>query len=104
MDFQSMNQFMAGIMAVAGLMALYYAITGKGKVYENDYPKAMKEGANKFMRNFLWIIGPVALVSGGLELLGYAWGFWIGFALLPAIVVYYILFRRKFKEYLKKMR
>lgn len=97
-----MNQLMAGVMAVGGVMCFYYAITGKGKVFENDYPKAMKEGANILLRKFFWIIGPIALVSGVLELIGYAWGFYIGLVILPLIVVYYIIFRRRFREYLKK--
>lgn len=102
MDFQSMNQFMAALIAFTGVMALYYAITGKGKVFENDYPKAMKEEANMFMRKYMWFVGPVALVSGVLELIGYDWAYWIGFIIIPSIVVYYILFRRRFKQYLKK--
>jgi hypothetical protein len=93
---------MAAIMALTGGMAIFYAITGQGKVYENDYPKAMKEEANQYLRKFLWIIGPIALASGVLEFIGYDWGFWIGFIILPAIVVYYIIFRRRFKQYLKK--
>lgn len=104
MDFQNMNQFMAAIIVIAGLMSLYYAITGKGKVYENDYPKAMKEDANKMMRNFLWFIGPFATIAGVLEMVGFEWAFWLGFLMLPAIIVYFIIFRRRFKEHLKKMR
>lgn len=99
---QEMNQLMAIVMVIAGAMSFYYAFTGNGKVYENDYPKAMKEEANKFLRLFLWIVAPIALVSGVLELIGYDWAYLIGMAILPMIVVYYIIFRRKFKEYLKK--
>lgn len=99
---QEMNQLMAGIMVLAGAMSLYYAFTGNGKVYENDYPKAMKEEANKFLRAFLWMIAPIALASGILEFSGFSWGYFIGLAILPMIIVYYILFRRKFREYLKK--
>jgi hypothetical protein len=83
-----MNQMMAGIMVLIGAMALYYAITGRGKVFENDYPKGMKEEANIMLRKFLWIV--------------YAWAYYIGLVVLPLIIVYYIIFRRKFSKYLKK--
>lgn len=104
MNLQSMDQFMSIIMVIAGLMSFYYAITGKGKVFENDYPKEMKEDANKLLRNFLWLIGPFALISGILQLIGYAWAYWISLVVLPEIVVYYIIFRKRFKQYLKKMK
>lgn len=97
-----MDQLMAGIVAVVGVMCFFYAITGQGKVYQNNYPKEMKEEANKLLRKFFWITGPMALVSGVLELIGYAWGFYIGLAIVPLIVVYVVIFRRRFGEYLKK--
>lgn len=97
-----MNQLMAGVTAIAGIMCFYYAITGQGKVYENDYPKAMKEEANILLRKFFWIIAPIALASGVLELIGFAWGFYVGLAIIPLIAVYYIIFRKRFREYLKK--
>lgn len=102
MGLDNMNQLMAGIMVIAGAMSLYYAFTGSGKVYQNDYPKGMQEEANKLLRLFLWIIAPIALTSGVLELAGFSWAYFIGLAIFPMIIVYYILFRRKFKEYLKK--
>lgn len=93
---------MAGITAVIGVMCFYYAITGQGKVYQNEYPKAMKEEANALLRKFMWIFGPIAVASGVLELVGYPWGFYVGLVILPLIVVYYIIFRTRFRQYLKK--
>jgi len=101
-----MNQLMNIIIVVAGAMAIYYAITGKGGVYNNDYPKEIKEEANNFTRKFLWILGPVALISGLLPFFqGLEWTYWIGMILiLPTIIVYVILFRMKFGKYLKKKK
>ncbi len=98
-----MNKMMAIFMAIAGGFAIYSAITGKGPVYNNDYPKAMKEEANKMLRTFCWIIGPLALVTGILDYMGMTWAYWVSLAtILPAIVVYMVIFRKRFKQYLKK--
>ncbi|MDD5017097.1 MAG: hypothetical protein PHO15_03225 [Eubacteriales bacterium] len=104
-SFDSINQFMAVFMIIIGVLALYSAFTGKGPAFKNDYPKSMKEEANALLRKFCWIIGPVAIASGVLDYMQVPWGYWAGLALmLPAIVVYVIIFRRKFKEQLKKKR
>ncbi|MGI5848719.1 MAG: hypothetical protein ACOX8Q_01390 [Christensenellales bacterium] len=96
-------QLMAAFMIIAGVLALYAAITGKGPVLKNSYPKAMKEDANKLLRKFCWLIGPVATVTGVLDFMGYSWAYWISIAIiLPAIVAYYIIFRKRFKQHLKK--
>jgi hypothetical protein len=102
-SFDSMNQMMALFMVLIGLLALYSAIMGKGPAYKNDYPKAMQEDANKLMRMFCWVIGPTAAISGVLEYMGHEWAYWAGLCIIgPAIVVYMVIFRRKFKKYLKK--
>ena len=54
---------MAAFMAIVGVFAIYSAITGKGPAFNNDYPKAMKEDANKMLRKFCWYIGPITLVN-----------------------------------------
>lgn len=95
---------MAAIMVIGGAMSMYYAITGQGKAFENDYPKSMKEEANSMLRKFLWIIGPIALASGVLELVGYPWGYYVGLAIIPLIVVYVIMFRSRFKDVLKNRK
>jgi len=97
-----MNQLMAGFSVLIGLFALYSAITGKGPAYKNDYPKAMQADAAKMMRIFCAIIGPVVTTFGVLDYLGYKWAFIVNACItIPAIVVYAIIFRRKFKQYLK---
>lgn len=102
-NFDNMNQFMSGFTVIIGLFALYSAITGKGPAYKNDYPKAMVADANKMMRTFCWIISPVIIIFGVLDYLGYSWAYIANVCItIPAIVVYFILFRRKFKQFLKK--
>ena len=100
-----MEQFMAVFMIVIGGFIFYSAITGKGPAYKNDYPKEMKEEANAFLRKFCWIVGPATLITGILDYLEYPWIYWISLGLiLPGIIVYIIMFRRKFKKYLNKMK
>jgi len=100
---ESMNQMMAVFMIIVGALALYSAFTGKGPAFNNDYPKAMKEDANKMLRKFCWIIGPIAVATGVLDYLGYSWAYWVSLGtIMPAIIVYLIIFRRRFKDYLKK--
>ena len=121
MDPNSVNSFMSLFMVFIGVMALYSAITGKGPIFNNDYPKAMKEDSNKMLRKFCWYIGPVALITGGLD---YFWSRIVGeevvnsggFILaqlpyllsmvltIPAIVLYIVLFRKRFKQYLNKKK
>ena len=102
---EDMNQLMSVFMILAGVLALYAAFTGKGIVFKNDYPKEMREEANKLLRKFCWVIGPVATVTGVLDFIGYSWAYWISLAvILPAVVLYYIMFRSRFKQYLKKKK
>ncbi len=98
------------IMVAAGVFAIYSAITGKGAAFRNDYPASMQKEANKFLQKFLWIIGPAAVISGVLDFLitdpAYEMWPYIGgvIIIVPAIVIYVILFRRKFKDDLKRVR
>lgn len=100
----SMNFMMIFNIFIAAYL-LYYAIKGTGKVYENEYPKAMKEEHAKLLRKFCWITGVGLLVFSILE---YIKGFnsvWTIVSIvyvLGCIVVYFILFRVRFKEYLAK--
>lgn len=95
---------MAMFMVIIGVFTLYSAVTGKGPAFNNDYPKAMKVEANKLLRNFCWLIGPVAVVTGVLDyMITDMWPYWVSMGIIiPAIVVYVIIFRKRFKEYLKK--
>jgi hypothetical protein len=98
-----MNQMMSAFMAIIGVFALYSAFTGKGPAFNNDYPKGMKDDANKMLRKACWVFGPIALVTGVLDYLGYSWAYWVSLAtILPGIVVYVIIFRRRFSSWLKK--
>jgi uncharacterized membrane protein (DUF485 family) len=115
-DFSGM---MSLFMVLIGVFALHAAFTGKGPVFNNDYPKAMKEDANKMLRKFCWYIGPVAVITGGLD---YFWTKIVGETVVnegpfliaqlpfllsmlltfPAIIVYVVQFRKRFRQYLKK--
>lgn len=99
-----MNQMISIITVIAGVLALWYAIFGKAPGFNMDYPKEMKADAEKMLRQFCWIIGPIALVSGILELIGYVWAGYISLLIIPLIIVYVILYRKRFKQYLKKMK
>ncbi len=119
MDPSSLNSFMSLFMVFIGVLALYAAITGKGPVFNNEYPKSMKEDANKMLRKFCWYVGPVALITGALD---YFWPRIVGeevvrnggfilsqlpyllsmVLVIPAVVIYVVLFRKRFKQQLKK--
>lgn len=97
------NDIMLYFMLFAAVYVLYYAIRGEGKIYENDYPKAMQEDHKKFLRTFCWIIGIGILPLTILEFIFPSNAFisWanIGYV-LACVVVYLILFRRKFGKYI----
>ena len=105
--FGNIDSFMSIMMIAIGVFALYSAVTGKGPAYKNSYPASMQEGATKMLQKFLWLIAPVTLISGILDFVypGSPWPYLGGIIIIiPAIIVYVILFRRKFKEDLKRMR
>ena len=106
MDLNSINQLTSIITIIAGVLAIWYAIFGKAPGFNMEYPKEMKADAEKMLRQFCWIIGPIAVITGVLDMFsGIEWAFWIGMGLIiPAIVVYVILYRKRFKHYLKKMK
>jgi hypothetical protein len=98
---------MSLFMIIAGVLALWFAIKGSAPGFKNDYPKEMKEDADKMLRKFCWIIGPVAIITGVLQMIypEEVWVYWVSLAIIvPAITVYVILFRKKFKKHLKKMK
>lgn len=97
MDFMVIfNIFIGGYL-------LYYAILGKGKLYEGDYPAAMQEEHVKLLRKFCWFVGIPMLV---LSILEYVYGFgsiWSTISVvyvLSAVVIYFIIFYHRFKQYL----
>lgn len=87
-----------------GAYLLYAGISGKGNVYQNNrLPDEVKDDAKKLLRVITLILGAILFVSGIFE----------AFHLFPqdivmlvsiaacivVLVVYYILFRKKFGEY-----
>ncbi len=88
---------------------LYYAIKGTGKVYENDYPKAMKDSHAKFLRKFCWVTGVGMLVLGIFDYMetqkGNANSIFAIVSIvfvLGCVVTYFIVFRVRYKQYLSK--
>ena len=87
-----------------GAYLLYAGISGKGNVYQNNrLPDEVKDDAKKLLRVITLILGAILFVSGIFE----------AFHLFPqnivmlasiaacivVLVIYYILFRKKFGEY-----
>ena len=94
-----------------GVYLLFYAIKGTGKVYENEYPKEMQGLYVSMMRKFCWIVGAGLLGLSVLEYMeynGYIAGTGSIFSIismvfvLVCVVLYFIIFRTKFKDYIKK--
>lgn len=88
---------------------LYYAIKGSGKAYENDYPEEMQEAHRKLLRTFCWITGAPLLVLSILEYMSAEgirspWSIVSIIYILACVVAYFIIFRVKFKEYLRNPR
>jgi hypothetical protein len=105
--FGNIDSFMSIMMIAIGVFALYSAVVGKGPAFKNSYPASMQEEANKMLQKFLWFIAPVTLASGILDFVfpGSMWPYLGGIIIIiPAIIIYVILFRRRFKEDLKRMR
>ena len=99
------NSFMVYFNLLIGVYITYAAITGKGKAFENDYPKEIKEEIFKFNRTMYFIIGPVLTVLSVLELLKVPYAGWASIVLVfVAIVVYLILFYSRYGKILKEAR
>ncbi|MDL2234975.1 hypothetical protein LJC07_02335 [Christensenellaceae bacterium OttesenSCG-928-L17] len=57
-----------GFQALIGAYLLYCAITGKGKLYENDNVKeGMEQTYKKRMRQFAWALGPLMIAQCVLD-------------------------------------
>ncbi len=100
-----MNDFMLYFNLFIAVYVLYYAIRGQGKIYENDYPKEIKEAHAKFLRKFCWVVGIGMLPLTILELVfetntAYSFLSWvnIGFVLV-CVVFYLVVFKVKFGKY-----
>lgn len=103
MNVDSAMDFMVVFNIFVGAYLLYYAIVGKGRLYEGDYPKEMMEEHQKLLRKFCWLVGAPML---GLSVLEYMYGFgsiWSTISIvyvLGAVVIYFIIFTKKFRKYL----
>ena len=98
----SFNNMFALISVVIGIYSLYAAFTGKGAAYKNDYPASIKAGADKLLRTFLWMFGPILLAQGACDYFGYTT---ISLILIGVVVgliaAYLIVF---YKRYGKALR
>lgn len=99
------NNIMVYANLLIGIYVIYSAIAGKGKAFENDYPKEIKESVFKFNRIMFFIVGPVMTISSVLELLKVKFFEWFTVIfVLAALVVYLIVFYSKFGKALKNYR
>jgi len=90
-----------------GAMCVYYAIRGKGMAYNNHLPQQIKAESDKLLRLFLWILGPVVMAQGYCDVkgitaqYGFLYPLFLGLS-VTILVVYFILFRKKFGSALKR--
>ncbi len=101
--------FMVVFNIFIAIFLIYYAIKGSGRAYENDYPAEMKEDAAIMMRKFCWIAGVPMLVLSILEFgkvgnLQNVWAIISIVYILGCVVAYLVMFRMRFKEYLRDPR
>jgi len=101
------DNFFSLLLFAAGAFMIYSAVVGKGPAFRADYPASMQKEATALLRKFYWILGPVAAITGILDFIykDSIWPYIVSIAIImPTIVVYIIIFRRKFKDDLKRMR
>lgn len=100
-----LNDFMLYFMLFVAVYVLYYAIRGEGKIYENDYPAVMQDEHKKLLRKFCWIIGIGIIPLTILEFIFqsnslYGIFAWANIAfVLGCVIVYLVLFRKRFGKY-----
>ncbi len=93
------------IMDIAiGAYLLYAGILGKGNVYQNNrLPEEVQGEAKKLLRVITLILGAILFVSGIFEAFHLFQQEIVMLASIGAcvivLIVYYILFRKKFGEY-----
>lgn len=93
------------IMDIAiGAYLLYAGISGKGNVYQNNrLPDEVQGEAKKLLRVITLILGAILFVSGIFEAFHLFQQEIVMLASIGAcvivLIVYYILFRKKFGEY-----
>jgi predicted permease len=99
------DSFMLWFNLIIGVYISYVAITGKGKPYENDYPKQIKEDIYKLNRLMYSVAGPVLVISGVLELLKVPFAAWISIILVLLLIIgYLIIFFTRYGKIIKEDR
>lgn len=96
------DNFMVWFNLIIGVYITYVAIVGKGKPYENDYPKEIKDQIYKLNRTMYSIAGPVLVVSGVLELLKVPGAAWVSIGCVFLLIAGYLVIY--FKKYGKIIR
>ena len=91
---------------VIGVYFLYAGITGKGNLYINNrHPKEIREDAKKLLRVITLILGIIFFVSGIFEAFRvFSQGIVMLVSIIACVVVlviYFIIFRIKFGEYMR---
>ena len=89
---------------------MYYAIRGKGQIYDVDYPEEAKKEYCRMIRIFCWCVGIFLLVISIIELwlfnnggapLAMTLSWFDIIATLAAVVIFVIVTKRKFGKYQK---
>ena len=92
--FENMDLFSL-LKAAAGVYLIYGAITGRGKFFENEYPKCSREKYLIIMRLACLISGLIIIADGVLGFFAILEGmpvwkdviFWVGMASIIAVIV-----------------
>ena len=114
---QEATNFMIIFQALLGAFLTYSAIRGSGMAYNNEYPESMKADAEAMYRKLYWFVGPTMIVGAAIDyfklfgempqVMGRGISEFISmvFFVLDVVVliVFFILFRKKFKQQLKGM-
>ena len=92
------------------IILLFYAIRGKGQVYDVDYPEEPKKEYIRMTRIFLFAVGVFLLVlsfvelylfNNGYEAYAYTLSWFDIITALAAVVIYIIVVKKKFGKYQK---
>ena len=102
--------FMLYFNILIAVYILYYAIRGKGKIYDVDYPEAAKIEYCSMLRKFCWIVGVFMLVLSIIELCImnsvpssiYLLISWLNIGcVLAAVIIFVVVTKKKFGKYQK---
>ncbi|MBR6239531.1 MAG: hypothetical protein IKR03_01995 [Clostridia bacterium] len=99
------NSYFAIFDLILGVYFLVGAITGKGGIYKSDLPEKVKPEMDKFLRTFLFIIGPLLIAGAALEyfkVFGRTGSIVMFIIEIIAFVVFVILYKRKYNQLFSK--